>query len=1282
MIVSKRRKTLGMSLIISLLFLSMLLGINTIHARAAEVDEGDGILRPDEYIFNIKNAKVKSGEEYEMLDIQEVIQILVPDEWKSDATEVTWYSSDENVIVLEPVPHQIYNQKMIRKGPGFATITANLKLGAYSYTMILHVKVGLEWDYGKIRQNLGVDNELLEDDQETTLVLYKLDQDLEPAGEQQLYLRYVDGGDTSPLVLWTSENNNIATVDSNGKVVAKGAGTTYIKATTKTFSKNGSPQEVKIKVVVRPAFSLSYYDTDAMPHNVYSVDKVDKLGEPAIVPSEFTINSNARRANNLKWEIYDLSTGKLISPNDTSKMSYNISELSGSIMFTNVKAGTYEIFAYADNTYNKSSDVPYAYLKIVVPVIINNRNLNMTVGDIYNILDNSNIPDAKVFKYSPKTGTSSIVSIDKNRGIFTANKYGEETIFLTYENSSNLYDVSTRNKLGLNESIEINIKVIDGIALSKTEASIYTTGSLQLYARLTDETKPVQWTSSNESIATVEDGLVKALKPGIVTITATQTIDGIVKKATCEITVLQAIEKVVVEPSQVIIPINGTKTLIANVSPKDHTSSAITWESSDENIVSIVSINGPSVVIQGKAGGNAVISAINTDNVVVGYCHVTVEQPVKSISLSESSMTVDLSVGRIQLNAIVYPENAYNKKVHWSSSDTSKARVDDNGLVTLIKPGTVTIYATSDNDLNVKAMCEINIEVGVSGISITEKEKTMFVDQTAVLTYNLLPLTSSNTLVTWSSTNDRVASVDASGKVTAKSPGTAVIIVRSNDGGYTDYCTITVSQEATGVSLDVNTLELMVGDTYIFETTIIPQNSTKTRLLWETSDSNVVTVDHKGKVTAKASGIATVTVRTEAGAEAICKITVKQPVTGVILNFSEKTIYVNQTFRLRASVTPSDASNLKVTWSTSDPEVAAVTEDGIVEGKRGGSATITVTTEDGGIKATCVVKVIELANSIKLNYETYNLGLKESLNLEAEILPATTSNKNVTWTSSDKSVARVDKSGKVTGVALGYATITATTKDGSNIQASCVIRVVRPVTSIKLDTSYFTMIVGTNRVLKPTIKPSNATYRNVKWVSSDEDVAVIEEDGTITALKAGKATITAYANDNSGKKAVAYLTVKDEIPSTALTLSDKKIVMSRGEERTLKAVLRPADSTDGVTWSSSNSSVVEVNTKTGKIKAKSTGTATITAMTESGKSATVEINVVGLNINSITLEQYEQFMLQVEGNTSRVTWTSNKPSVAQVRNGMVTTKAVGEATITAKVDGKTLTCKIKVTKIK
>lgn len=1264
-----RVEKLGMKFLVGFLFTIAMFIFTEGSALASTVTQPS-------YSFIFGSDTKASGSSIKLKTDSALLEVTNGGAWASD-TEVQWVSTAPSIVSTTPSVLGKNYVQLKRLRPGYATIRAIITPagGGGSYTINLEVEVKLEIDYQKT-----VTKEL---DLTGTRII-----ELASVGDKStVYLKYVDDDVTAvsgaaisaDYVIWSSANTGVATVDpKTGEVTAVGSGTTTITATTSTVSTNGDTMDASIKVVVVPKFKLDFDSSDG--YNSVS-NKNDPAGIVNNVPSNFDLTSNAKLGNNLKWEVYDCTgtTKKKIAEGVSSKMTYYISDISGNVEFSNVKAGTYEIYAFSSSLYNDKTNTLYAYMKIIVPIKLDQVNLVMTVGDTYDIIDNSNITGVGVFVSPPiyTEGNSSIASINMKDYVITASKKGTVTIELTYDSSSGLYSGSDT------PVFRINIRVIDGIALSATNISLYTDTTYILEAFVSDRTKTINWSSKNPKVATVEGGTVTAVGPGTTTITASQKIDGVVKKATCTVTVQQSVTTITLDPREVTIAIGGYAKIRATIKPDSLSGIDLKWRSSNSNIVEILDSDAMVATIQGHTGGYAVISAINQDNVVVGYCEVKVQQPVESISLSETSATVSLASKTLQLRATVNPDNALEKTIIWSSTDTTKATVDENGTVTLLKPGTVTIIATSKDNPKATAYCNLNIEIPVSSVALDETKKTMYIGESARLTYVILPTNASKNAVTWTSTDNSVVTVDATGKVTAKGVGTSLILLRTVEGGFTVYCTITVKSVATGIKFDKTDLELKTGESYTIKTTLTPKDSTENYLSWESSDTKVAVVDDDGKVTAKGAGSAIIMARTEAGAVAYCKVKVTQAVEGLILNFSEKTTFIGQEFKIKVSITPSNASKLDVTWKSSNTKIATVSEDGVVTGVSGGVAIITCTTVDGGFTEACVVTVRESVTTIALNYETYNLGVNKTVKLIATVTADTATNKNVLWTSSNEEVATVSQSGKVTGVSLGYATITATALDGSEVEASCEVRVVRPVTSLTLNKPSMTMYIGDNKTLKATITPSNATFKKAKWYSSDTSVAIVDEDGVVTAIKEGSVMITAEALDNSGKKASCYVWVYARVPSTGITLQDKKVVMVAGEEKRVELVLIPSVSTDSVTWSTDNAAVAKVD-KNGKITAKSTGTAYVTVMTDSGKTASVEVVVIGLNMTKLVTEEYTNYkqVLEVEGATGKVTWKIDNPMIAVVySDGTVSTRGVGTATITASVNGRKLSCKLIVKKM-
>lgn len=362
-------------------------------------------------------------------------------------------------------------------------------------------------------------------------------------------------------------------------------------------------------------------------------------------------------------------------------------------------------------------------------------------------------------------------------------------------------------------------------------------------------------------------------------------------------------------------------------------------------------------------------------------------------------------------------------------------------------------------------------------------------------------------------------------------------------------------------------------------------------------------------------------------------------VTGVSLNNSTLSLTVGSSETLTATVSPDNATNKTVSWSTSDSGVASVS-DGLVTAVGVGNATITVTTEDGGKTATCAVTVNPVeVTSVTLDQNTLSLTKGGTATLVATVNPATATNKTVTWSSNDANVATVDVNGKVTAVGGGSATITATAGGKS---ATCGVTVTVPVTGVSLNKTTLTLALNATETLTATVSPSNATNKNVTWSSNNTSVATVSSSGKVTAVASGAATITVKTKDGN-KTATCVVTVT--VPVTGVTLNKSSLSLKRGSSETLTATINPSNATTSdVTWSSSNSSIASVSN--GTVTAKAIGNATITVTTVDGnKTATCAVSVTAPDLISFTLNPSSLTMF--DGDVVTVTAVPN-PSDAHI----------------------------------
>ena len=288
-------------------------------------------------------------------------------------------------------------------------------------------------------------------------------------------------------------------------------------------------------------------------------------------------------------------------------------------------------------------------------------------------------------------------------------------------------------------------------------------------------------------------------------------------------------------------------------------------------------------------------------------------------------------------------------------------------------------------------------------------------------------------------------------------------------------------------------------------------------------------------------------------------------------------------------------------WTSSDPEVASVDRyTGVITAVAPGTATITADSE--GVTTTAEVTVYFKLDGITLNKASTEIDIHKTEKLTVIYNPDnTTDSKDITWRSSDETVATVDKDGVLSALKKGKATITATGFNG--VQATCTVQVLLPITEITFENSAVTIPRGTRQKVPFVVSPSDTTD-TYTVTSSDIDIATVDRFGTVVAKKIGTAVITVTSSRGLAESCV--VTVNS--PASSVTLSQESKSLFVGKTFALTAEMQPKDTTDSITWTSSNEDVAVV-TPDGFVTAMSKGTATITATADSGASASCEVEV-------------------------------------------------------------------------
>ena len=469
------------------------------------------------------------------------------------------------------------------------------------------------------------------------------------------------------------------------------------------------------------------------------------------------------------------------------------------------------------------------------------------------------------------------------------------------------------------------------------------------------------------------------------------------------------------------------------------------------------------------------------------------------------------------------------------------------------------------------------------------------------------------TSIKWSSTNTKVAKVNASGKVTAVGKGNCTIVAKSGDG-RTQKCKVHVMIPVKTITLNRTSMRLGAGHYYTLQTTVTPSNVDKKDFVWTSSNTKIATVNASGRVKGISKGTCTITVKTPNGKKRTCKVTVYNiiPVTSVKLNAHTKTLNKGASYTLKATIAPSNASNKKLTWYSSNTKVAKVTASGKVIAVGAGKARIKVKSNNGKSDSCLVTVKLVPVSSIALKLDRLLLHQDAATKLVAEFLPANASDKTTVWSSSDETVATVEN-GTVTGITQGTAVITVTSSNG--LSASCEVTVVDPdmiIPDINLSSKMLEILEGETAAIEAELISDGEMDETLAWESTRPDVAAVDETGVVTAQKAGYATIIARTVYNT----VATCSVHVKAPTidvTKITLDRSSVTLNPGynDQKTaeLTAQVLPVNATDKtVTWTSANETIAVV--KDGVVSARSAGTTTVTATSSNGLTATCKVTVV------------------------------------------------------------------------
>ena len=549
------------------------------------------------------------------------------------------------------------------------------------------------------------------------------------------------------------------------------------------------------------------------------------------------------------------------------------------------------------------------------------------------------------------------------------------------------------------------------------------------------------WSVSDPEVVRVYNGDFRGLKEGVATITAT-TLDG-GYKASCTIYVRDTnkhyVQNIKIEKEKYIINIDEAVDINFSYEPKDSANAEFEWSSSDSDILRVY---GPR--FRGLKEGKAEVIVKTAEGLIEKKIEVYVRDPKKSyvekinIEKSEYNIAVDEAV---DINFSYKPENSANAEFEWTTNNPDVIRVWGPRIRGLKEGEAELIGKTRDGTVETRVKVKVKYENAKS--IKTEKEiYVVNINEKGNIGINFEPANASNKKVYWETNSDVIRLYE--GDFRGLKEGEAIVTATSEDGGYRTSCKIYVRDPNKHYVEKINlpkTYEAGIDEAVDLNVDYTPKDSVNADIEWSSSNSEILRV-YGPRFRALKEGTAEVIARTKDGTvEARMKIIIKdRHVENIKTDKDTYTVGINEKSQIKVNITPNNATNKKLYWECSNPDVVRVYE-GDFRGLKEGKATVTVTSEDGGKIATCEI-IVKDANkvsvkSIKTEKKTYTVGINEKDAIKVIFNPENVTNRKLYWECSNPDIVRVYE-GDFRGLKEGKATVTVTSEDGGK-KATCEI---------------------------------------------------------------------------------------------------------------------------------------------------------------------------------------------------------------------------------------------------
>ena len=496
----------------------------------------------------------------------------------------------------------------------------------------------------------------------------------------------------------------------------------------------------------------------------------------------------------------------------------------------------------------------------------------------------------------------------------------------------------------------------------------------------------ITYSSSKPGVATVsEDGTITAGSKGDAVIYASLERNGKrVGRAQINVKVVRGVKKVtlstaglaIYEPDDpaitplleeeleykvIAVAAGSTVNLSAVCTPMDASNKTVRFTTDDEGVARVMNNKALKAIQRGECD-MTMTSADNPE--ATETFRILVTQPVKSIQIQAENKTV-ASGSTIRLTGECQPADASIKGIVWASKNPQIASVDSNGNVTGLKRGNAVITATAADGSGAKGNITISVIQPVTGLRISPAEIRVTTGRYTQAKVTVQPADASDKSVTWTSSDERIATV-VNGRVTGQKAGTCMVTCASKTNPeITASATVIVSQLVTRIEFtnQKDEMSFRTGEKLQLQWEVLPDDATDTAVTFKSAHPKIATVDSNGMLTAISRGTATIyaTAQDASKRQAAVRVTVIQPVTGVEMQNPLYYVQLGWSGNVRTIVQPRNANNQRVYWSSEDEDIATIrsngTSTGHVQGNRRGRTTITACTEEGDFTAQADVRV-------------------------------------------------------------------------------------------------------------------------------------------------------------------------------------------------------------------------------------------------------------------------------------------------------------------------------------